>query len=274
MPELPEVETVCQGLLKATQGLKIAEVVCRRDALRFPLPKGFAAHLSGRRIESIGRRAKYILLRLSGGETLIVHLGMSGRLFIDSDKKKDHAKHDHVIFYFNDGTVVRFNDPRRFGLMDIAANDGIATHKLFKHLGAEPLDEEFSGTYLHAQLQRRKIAVKLAIMDQKLVVGVGNIYASEALYDARISPNRPAHKVTAKEAARLQQSIKKVLRLAIKSGGSSLRDYVRADGELGYFQHHFKTYGREGEKCPNCKGLISKIIQGGRSSFYCPKCQK
>lgn len=275
MPELPEVETVCRGLAKVLTGARFLKVDAHRPDLRVPLPKNFSGRLKGRRIRAITRRAKYILIALDKDETLVFHLGMSGRMVIANESKKPEA-HDHLVFHFDNGRYVTFNDPRRFGLCDLAPTKDLPKHKLFRHLGIEPLAPEFSSTYLASRFKGKKTSVKAALLDQRLVVGVGNIYASEALFHAKISPKRRAGACTKDQIARLVPAIRKVLRAAIKAGGSSLRDYVRADGELGYFQHCFAVYDREGKTCPGCTcdiketGGIKRIQQGGRSTFYCP----
>jgi formamidopyrimidine-DNA glycosylase len=275
MPELPEVETVMRGLTPALVGRRLSHITLRRKDLRFPLPASLPRQLKNTRITGLERRAKYILVHFENGKTLLLHLGMSGRMVIH-EKKTAPEKHDHVIFVTDKDTHIHFHDPRRFGMMDVAATARIHQHKLLKHLGAEPLDAAFTGALLHAQLQRRKSAVKLAIMDQHLVVGVGNIYASEALYAARISPLRKASTLSVAECAKLAAAIKKTLKRAIAKGGSTLRDYAQADGELGYFQHEFRVYGREGKACKGCgrRACITRIVQGGRATFYCAQIQK
>lgn len=280
MPELPEVETVCRGLSKALSGRRIEAIKINRKDLRIPFPARLA-EMAGARVESIGRRAKYILIRLNNDETMIVHLGMSGRMVI---KSREDAyipeKHDHLLMKMQDGTQVVFNDARRFGLVDLVASDALDQHRLFQHLGPEPLEKAFSADYLAQKLKDKKVAIKLAIMDQTVVVGVGNIYASEALFRAGINPKRRAKTLKKPEIAKLIESIRKVLQDAIKAGGSSLRDYVQADGELGYFQHHWAVYDKQGLKCPGCTcdikktGGIKKFTQGARSTFYCPQKQK
>lgn len=280
MPELPEVETVCRGLSKAMTGQRIEAITVNRKDLRIPFPARLK-EVAGARVKAIERRAKYILIRLDNGKTMIVHLGMSGRMVVQG---KDHAyepeKHDHLLMKMQSGVKVVFNDPRRFGLVDLAETDTLAQHRLFQHLGPEPLDKEFNAEYLAARLKEKKVAIKLAIMDQQLVVGVGNIYASEALFRAAIDPTRAARSLKQAEIPKLVEAIKRVLQDAIKAGGSSLRDYVQADGELGYFQHHWAVYDKAGKKCPGCTcdikktGGIEKITQGQRSTFYCPRKQK
>lgn len=280
MPELPEVETVCRGLAKAMTGEVIARVDVAREKLRTPVPKSLPA-IAGARVEEISRRAKYILLRMNNGETVIFHLGMSGRMTIVK-KGETHApeKHDHITLHLKNGARIVFNDARRFGLVDVEKTERLDAHKLFAHLGPEPLDRGFTGAYLAQKLKGKKVAVKLAIMDQRLVVGVGNIYASEALFMAGIDPERAAGKIKPAEAEKLASCIRAVLKKAIAAGGSSLRDYVQADGELGYFQHQWAVYGKAGEKCPGCDcdirktGGIKRLVQGARSTFYCPKKQK
>ncbi len=300
MPELPEVETVMRGLSAVLIGSSFTSVQLRRKDLRFPLPKNMDALLRGHKIISLTRRAKYILINFANDQSLIVHLGMSGRMVIDDGSSKVQ-KHDHVIFITNKGDDrrpaslrersphginaaseqkslhIKFNDPRRFGMMDMVATAKTSNHKLLKHLGPEPLDASFTGEALFAKLKTKKVAIKLAIMDQRVVVGIGNIYACEALYAAGTHPQRPANKVTLKECTALVAAIKAVLKRAIAKGGSSLRDYVQADGELGYFQHEFAVYGRAGEKCKHCSHkniTIQRITQGGRSTFFCPIKQK
>jgi formamidopyrimidine-DNA glycosylase len=269
MPELPEVETVCRGLAQRALGDMLLRVEMRRKNLRFVLPKALGA-IKNQRVKKIARRAKYILLTLSSGETIIIHLGMSGRMMFNPGTR---GKHDHVIFHFKSSGEVVFNDARRFGLVDLTRD--AAQHKLIKNLGPEPLENEFDAAYLAKKLRGKKTAIKTAIMDQRLVVGVGNIYASEALWRAGIHPHKVAAKVTEKECAALVRAVKSTLQDAIKAGGSSLKDYVQTDGELGYFQHSFAVYDRAGAPCAKCKkSAVEKSVQGGRSTFYCPQCQK
>ena len=277
MPELPEVETVCRGLSKALPGQKIAGIVTARKDMRIPFPKNLQS-VVGSKILFIDRRAKYILIRLSNGSTMIVHLGMSGRLLVTGEPGKAE-KHDHMLIVLDNKTRIIFNDPRRFGLVDLCKTEEVDSHRFFRHLGPEPLDKKFGAAYLTEKLKGRKVAVKLAIMDQRIVVGVGNIYAAEALFDAGIDPARPCRSLTAGEVKKLVSCIKKTLKKAIVAGGSSLRDYVQADGEPGYFQHQWAVYGREGQKCRGCScnlkktGGVKRIVQGGRSTFYCPSRQ-
>lgn len=270
MPELPEVETVMRGLQAALLNKRVATITATRKNLRIPFPKNLR-DIEGKTITAFHRRAKYILITFSNNMVMIVHLGMSGRMTISPAAPE---KHDHMIIDMDDKTRVVFNDARRFGLVDLVPAKDISTHRFFAHLGPEPLEKEFSAAYLHNKLKDKTVAIKLAIMDQAVVVGVGNIYASEALYDAGIDPRRSACDLTADDLKRLAASIRKILKNAIKAGGSSLRDYVQADGELGYFQHQWAVYGKEGTCCPACKKpCITCITQGGRSTFYCPKRQ-
>lgn len=289
MPELPEVETVRLGLAAALEGRKLARVQVKRADLRTPFPENFAARLTGGRVIRLKRRAKYLLVELDGGETLIVHLGMSGRLTIHGPKApvkpgrfhnrtpddgSGQGKHDHVVFETDEGTRIVFTDHRRFGLMALAETDALQSHPLFAGIGPEPLDEAFTPAVLSAALKDKKTPIKSALLDQRVVAGLGNIYVCEALFRARLSPKRLAKTVAGARCERLVPAIKAVLKDAIKAGGSSLRDYAKADGELGYFQHHFAVYDREGAPCPHCRGAIKRIVQSGRSTFYCPACQK
>jgi formamidopyrimidine-DNA glycosylase len=291
MPELPEVETVRRGLMPAVVGHVLARVSARRADLRTAFPPAFVERLTGRSVVRVRRRAKYLLLDLDSGETLIVHLGMSGRLTIHGAKAAQkpgafhhktaadgsgEGKHDHVIFETEEGTRIVFTDHRRFGLMALAPTAQLADDKLFAGLGPEPLDESFTPAVLSAALKGKRTPIKSALLDQRVVAGLGNIYVCEALFRAKISPKRLAATVAGERSRRLVPAIKQVLLAAIEAGGSSLRDYARADGELGYFQHQFAVYDREGEPCPvrGCKGKIKRIVQSGRSTFYCPSCQR
>lgn len=270
MPELPEVETVMRGLEKALCGKKIKSVAAARKNLRIPFPRDLPS-VAGAKVAGFSRRAKYILMHLSSGRTMIIHLGMSGRMTINPGKPE---KHDHMTMVMHDGTRVVFNDARRFGLVDLCDTGKIDAHRFFAHLGPEPFDRAFRGAYLHAAFKGRKTAVKIAIMDQRLVVGVGNIYAAEALYIAGIDPRRQACDLSPAENRALAAAVRSVLKKAIRAGGSSLRDYVQADGELGYFQHHWAVYDKGGQRCPKCKKpCIHRITQGGRSTYYCPRVQ-
>ena len=276
MPELPEVETVRRGLAPVLEGAVIARASVFRPDLRFPFPTGFAEALGGRKVISVDRRAKYLLIRLSGDLVLLSHLGMSGKFRIFEGPPPALETHDHVELVTDGGVTVRYNDPRRFGFMDLFAQSAQATHKLLADLGPEPLSNAFDGAALAAGLGERRSAIKVALLDQRVVAGVGNIYASEALYRAGISPKRMARTVKGGRADKLAQSIRDVLNEAIAAGGSSLRDHRQTSGELGYFQHRFKVYGRAGEKCADCDctKAIRQIVQGGRSTFYCAKRQR
>jgi formamidopyrimidine-DNA glycosylase len=289
MPELPEVETVRRGLAPALLGARIMRVEQRRPDLRFPFPPDFAARLAGRRILDLRRRAKYLLADLDRGETLVMHLGMSGSFRIDGDvqgffhhPRDKSAAHDHVVLHMENGARVTYNDPRRFGFMLLLPTAGLDAHKLFKGLGAEPLGEALDAAFLARAFRDRVAPVKALLLDQRLIAGLGNIYVCEALNRCGISPLRAAGKLVTAAGkpsaalARLPAAIKDVLEEALAAGGSSLRDHRQADGSLGYFQHSFRVYDREGAACvtPGCKGAVARVVQAGRSSFYCPQCQK
>lgn len=279
MPELPEVETVRRGLIPRMVGHRIVRLTQRRKDLRVPLPARFSEKLQGRTIVAIDRRAKYLLLRVDDGQTLIVHLGMSGRMTLhDARSAAEHPfdRHDHVVFDLDDGWQVRFNDARRFGLMLLVATDAVAEHKAFKGLGPEPLDELFDGAALGTRLKGKRTPIKAALLDQKTLVGVGNIYACEALFLAGISPRRSAHTVQGDRAVRLLAAIKQVLLRSINDGGSTLRDHIQPGGELGYFQTRFNVYDRVGAPCPtkDCDRVVKRLVQAGRSTFYCARCQR
>jgi len=279
MPELPEVETVRHGLVPRMVGHRIQRLTQRRKDLRVKLPPRFAARVEGRTVLGIDRRAKYLLFRLDDGQTLVVHLGMSGRMTLhDAKSAAEHpfGRHDHVVFDMDDGWQVRFNDARRFGLMLLLPTESVERHKAFKGLGPEPLDATFDGGALAARLKGRRTPIKAALLDQKTLVGVGNIYACEALYMSGISPRRSAHTVQGDRAARLAEAIKRVLLRSIGDGGSTLRDHVQPGGELGYFQTRFKVYDRAGAPCPtrDCGHIVKRLVQGGRSTFYCAYCQR
>ena len=322
MPELPEVETVRRGLAAVMAGRRLAAVEQRRADLRFPMPADLGARLAGRRVGALDRRGKYLLIGLDGDETLILHLGMSGRLLI-RDQGVPPTAHDHVVFRIADGPAVAFNDARRFGSLDLTATAALGAHRSLRALGPEPFDPAFDGPALVARLAGRVTPLKAALLDQRTVAGLGNIYVCEALFRARLSPRRLAATVTGARAERLVAAIRSVLGDAIAAGGSSLRDYVQADGELGYFQHVFAVYDREGQPCPACGGAarrhqgepaserprtaagrplsassraginaaragrtaargetapaapgIRRLVQSGRSTFYCPRCQR
>jgi formamidopyrimidine-DNA glycosylase len=282
VPELPEVETVRRGLEPVLTGRRIDRAEVRRPDLRWPLPERMAERLTGARVTALRRRSKYLLADLDRGETLIVHLGMSGRMLVSGAMLGAFAhphpapeKHDHVVLDIEGGARITFNDARRFGAMDLAATEAVETHRLLAGLGPEPLGNAFDAQRLAARLAGRVTPVKAVLLDQRVVAGLGNIYVCEALWRARISPLRLARDVTAEEAERLTAAIRAVLAEAIAAGGSSLRDYRQADGELGYFQHSFAVYGRAGAPCPTpgCPGTIARDVQSGRSSFHCPVCQ-
>lgn len=280
MPELPEVETVVRGLRPWLEGARFERVEQHVPALRFPLPDNFAGRLSGRRVERLERRAKYILVHLEGEEVLLCHLGMSGRMILGQSGEVVRQKHDHLLFHTDAGKCLRFNDARRFGVMDLVPLARLATHRLLRDLGPEPLGNAFNGPVLSAALQGRRVSIKAALLDQKVVAGIGNIYASEALFFASLSPRRLAMNVQGLRAERLARAVRDVLQRAIAAGGSSLRDFVGADGELGYFQHNWAVYGREGAACPTCDcrtaatGGVQRWNQAGRSTFSCPRRQR
>lgn len=260
-------------------GRRIVRLQQRRRDLRVPLPTKFASRVEGRTVTGIDRRAKYLLIRLDDGQTLIVHLGMSGRMTLyDAETAASHPldRHDHVVFDMDDGWQVRFNDARRFGLMVLVADEAVPSHKYFKSLGPEPLEDTFTSQVLSARLAGRKTPIKAALLDQKTLVGVGNIYACEALFLAGISPRRSAHTVKGERADRLVEAIKRVLLRSIEDGGSTLRDHVQPGGELGYFQTRFNVYDRAGIACPtrDCGNTVRRLVQAGRSTFYCARCQR
>ncbi len=282
MPELPEVETVRQGLLPVMQGRVIARAEVNRADLRFAFPPRMAERLTGASVLGLRRRSKYILADLSTDETLLIHLGMSGRMLISGQMlgefHHDHPapqKHDHVVLHLDSGARVTFNDARRFGAMDLMATAGAEAHPLLAGLGPEPLGNVFDETHLAARLAGRRTPIKSALLDQRNIAGLGNIYVCEVLFRAGLHPARLAGDLTPAEVARLVPLIREVLSEAIAAGGSSLRDYRQADGELGYFQHRFQVYDRQGDPCstPGCASTIGRIVQSGRSSFYCPTCQ-
>lgn len=274
MPELPEVETVRRGLAARLRGRRIARVAVHRADLRRPLPPDFAAVLRGRTIERFGRRGKYLLAHLDNGLVLIVHLGMSGRLSVAG--APGGGAHEHVLFHFDDGAVLRYVDHRRFGLMDLADSGALARHVLLRDMGPEPLSDRFAGPLLADRLRGRDTPIKAALLDQRVVAGLGNIYACEALFHAGLSPRRRARTVQGRRAEGLARAIRRVLRAAIEAGGSTLRDHVQASGEIGYFQHRFSVYDRAGRPCPgcDCAGAVRRIAQSGRSTFYCAKRQR
>ena len=280
MPELPEVETVCRGLAPRLIGRRLVRVDIRRAGLRVPFSESMAERLTGRRVTAVTRRAKYLLVHLDDGGVAIVHLGMSGRLVITEGPPSPPGKHDHVVLATDDDAVVTFNDARRFGLMVMTDSTGLASHPLLAELGPEPLDSAFTPAVLSERLAGRGSPIKAVLLDQSVVAGLGNIYVSEALFHAGLSPLRSAATVSGAEVARLVSAIRSVLTAAIAAGGSSLRDYVQASGELGYFQHRFAVYGRAGQPCPGCRcdvektGGIQRFTQANRSTFHCPRRQQ
>ncbi len=273
MPELPEVETVCRGLEKALKGRRIESADVRRRDLRVPFPRGLAQALRGRCVAAITRRAKYGVLHLDDRRVMVFHLGMSGRMTVHQGAYRPQ-KHDHLLLHCEDDVHVALNDPRRFGLVLHGPEEMLRTHKLFAGLGPEPLGNGFSGAYLAETLKGKTTAIKQTLLDQRVVAGIGNIYACEALFMARIDPARPAGRVKEEKCEDLAQAVRAVLTRAIAAGGSSLRDYRQADGELGYFQHDFSVYDRADAPCPQCKSAIRRIVQGGRSTFFCARCQR
>lgn len=283
MPELPEVETVRRGLEPVMAGRIVTRAEVNRDGLRWPFPPRMADRLTGQRVLHLRRRSKYILADLGSGETLLIHLGMSGRILISGGivGQFHHdipvpQKHDHVVFHIDGGATVTFNDARRFGAMDLMETARAADHPLLAGLGPEPLGNDFHEAALAARLHGRMTPIKSALLDQRVVAGLGNIYVCEVLHRAGIAPTRLAGATTQADVARLVPIIRTVLSEAIEAGGSSLRDYRQTDGELGYFQHSFRVYGREAEPCttPGCSGSIKRLVQSGRSSFHCPDCQR
>ncbi len=286
MPELPEVETVRRGLEPALSGARLTRVRANRPDLRFPLPDGFVQRLSGATILRLERRAKYLLAPLDRGDTLVMHLGMTGRFEIAAPEGthrpgdfareiKPDDKHAHVVFETDAGAVVTYHDPRRFGFMDLIATDKVEAHPWFTAMGPEPLGEGFNATTLVRAFANRKQGPKTLLLDQRTVAGLGNIYVCEALHRARISPFKPSGLIAGKRLGPLTTAIKAVLAEAVEVGGSTLKDFAAADGALGYFQHRFRVYDREGEPCPTpaCKGVIARQVQAGRSTFFCPVCQ-
>jgi formamidopyrimidine-DNA glycosylase len=300
MPELPEVETVRRGLQPAMEGSKILKAEARRKDLRFPFQNDFVARLEGQTVTGLGRRAKYLLADLGSGDVLLMHLGMSGSFrLIQNNKEQAPGKfhhprtedraHDHVVFHMSSGATIVFNDPRRFGYMKIIVRSALEHEPLLKGLGPEPLGNEFDATMLARSCANKKTSLKAALLDQRVVAGLGNIYVCEALFRSHLSPRRLAATLATKagkrgvaggeptdHAKRLVTAIHAVLNQAIKAGGSSLRDHRQTSGELGYFQHSFQVYDREGEKCQTagCGGIVRRFTQNGRSTFWCPKCQK
>jgi formamidopyrimidine-DNA glycosylase len=288
MPELPEVETVRQGLVPVLEGRRLQRVIARRGDLRFPLPKDFAERLTGRCVQKLTRRAKYILAHLDGDEILIIHLGMSGRFQIEGgelgrflhniqpEDAQGPGKHDHIEFITDQGARIVYSDHRRFGMMDLFPSSEMERYRFLAAIGPEPLSDAFSANVLRERLEGKRAPIKAALLDQRVVAGLGNIYVCEALFRARISPLRESASLKMPAIVRLVDDIKQVLNDAIRAGGSTLRDYKQTSGELGYFQHNFLVYDRAGERCSRagCKGMIKRIVQSGRSTFFCASCQR
>jgi formamidopyrimidine-DNA glycosylase len=293
MPELPEVETVRRGLEPAMVGARIAAVEQRRPDLRFPFPDRFVPRLTGQEVRALGRRAKYLLADLSSGDVLIMHLGMSGRFLVTRNgatvapgdfhyEAGGERNHDHVVFHLSNGAIITYNDARRFGFMDLVPRATLESSRYFAELGIEPLGNELSGEAIARLFRARRAPLKAALLDQRLIAGLGNIYVCEALFRAGLHPEAPAGSLSTDAgeptpaAHRLAAVIRDVLTEAVGAGGSTLRDFAQADGSLGYFQHAFRVYDRAGEGCiaPGCTGTISRLVQSGRSTFYCPECQR
>ena len=276
MPELPEVETVKTAIERSIGKAKIESVVIRNSKLRIEIPKDIESRVRNSQISRIYRRAKYIVCELNNGISIIIHLGMSGKILICNELPSPLGKHDHIIVKTNKGYLV-YNDPRRFGLFTYCETPNIEEYKLFKYTGIEPFDKKLTPKYLFKKLQTKNISIKAALLDQRIVAGIGNIYASEALFDAKISPLRAANKISEEECKKLIASVRKILQNAIEAGGSTLRDYEKPDGTLGYFQNKHCVYNKTGQRCPNCtcrNGGIQKVVIAGRSTFYCPHKQK
>jgi len=276
MPELPEVETVRRGLAPVLEGQRLARVIIRRRDLRWPLPDDFGQRLTGKQVLDVGRRAKFLMISLEDETVWIAHLGMSGRFRVFAPPVPPEEAHDHVIIETDAGAVIRFNDPRRFGFMDLTTRADCATHLMLANLGPEPIDGDFDAAVLASRLKGRAAPIKAALLDQKTVAGLGNIYVCEALFQAGISPRRKARTVQGGRAEKLANAVVDVLTRAIAAGGSSLKDHRQTDGELGYFQHDFHVYGRAGEPCRRCgpNHPVRHLVQSGRSTFYCSQCQR
>lgn len=278
MPELPEVETVRRGIAPVLEGAIFTKVVARRKNLRIPIPENFSSALTGKKVLSVGRRSKYILLYIEDGPVVILHLGMSGKVTLYKHEKAGVpklGKHDHLIFDTDSGMRMIYTDPRRFGLITFADPDTLEDHALLASMGPEPLSNSFHADYLRDKLANRKSPIKNVLLDQKVIAGLGNIYVCEALFRSHINPERHATSLSEKDIESLVPIINDIIREAIASGGSTLKDYAQVDGELGYFQHSFQAYGREGKPClsQGCSGTIERIAQSGRSTFYCKSCQ-
>lgn len=278
MPELPEVETVMRGIAPVLEGRQITQAVKYRDTLRFPIPDDFTQRLSGKKVLGLRRRSKYILLDTEDNLTVLIHLGMSGRVRLIPKSEASHyqrEKHDHIILTTEDGVLLVYNDPRRFGMWLFMDTDASDSHDLIASIGPEPLGNGLYDGYLQDKFKGRKTPIKTALLDQRIVAGLGNIYVCEVLWQTGIHPTRQAGKISSNRVATLVPAIRQVLMAAIEAGGSTLKDHAQVDGELGYFQHQFKAYGREGEAClkEGCSGSIGRIVQSGRSTFYCDSCQ-
>jgi formamidopyrimidine-DNA glycosylase len=287
MPELPEVETVRRGLAPCLEGARLIRAEARRPDLRFPLPPRFVRRLTGARVESLRRRGKYLLAELDTGETLVIHLGMTGRFVVENGDvaRRPGAfalaaaadpRHAHVQFETDAGATITYHDPRRFGFMDLVETAGLAAYPPLSAMGPEPLGEGFDAAHLARAFGGRRQGVKALLLDQSVVAGLGNIYVCEALHRARVSPFAPAGSISTRRLERIVQAVREVLAAAIEAGGSTLRDFADAAGSLGYFQHDFRVYGREGEACPACRGSarVARTVQAGRSTFHCPRCQR
>ena len=283
MPELPEVETIMRGISPFLEGATIKKIKLNRADLRWPFPENFENRLKGAKVLNLKRRSKYILVHLSTGETLLIHLGMSGKILVSDTKISNYfyesskvSKHDHVIFEFSDGTIVTYNDPRRFGSMDLAKTDNLNNHKFLEKLGPEPLGNNFNFDYLKIELSKKESPIKNVLLNQSVVAGLGNIYVCEALFMSGISPKKKASKISKSKCEELVLNIRAVLISAIEAGGSSLKDFTDIQGNSGYFQFEFYVYGRENKCCKtiNCDRKIKRISQSGRSSFYCTRCQR
>ena len=283
MPELPEVETIMRGISPFLEGATIKKIKLNRADLRWPFPENFATRVKQAKVLNLKRRSKYILIDLSTGETLLIHLGMSGKILVSDSKIGNYfyessklANHDHVIFELNDGTIITYNDPRRFGAMDLAKTYDLNNHKFLEKLGPEPLGNKFNSDYLKFKLSKKESPIKNVLLNQSVVAGLGNIYVCEALFMSGISPKKIASKISKNKCAELVQNIRAILISAIEAGGSSLKDFTDIQGNLGYFQFEFYVYGRENEYCKttDCDRKIKRISQSGRSSFYCPYCQR
>lgn len=274
MPELPEVEIICRGLRSSiiNSVIKQTKVFCYK--LRKPVDPNISSKLHNKRIIDIQRRAKYILIMLSDKTSLIIHLGMSGRIVIEKNPSKQQNKHDHILFFLDNGYQLIFNDPRRFGLVCIADSDSLGSHKCLAHLGIEPLSNEFNENTLYSILQKKTTNIKKTLMNASLIVGIGNIYVCEILFQSNIHPETISSKISKNKINKLYSSIKNVLEDAILAGGSTLKDYVNSSGDKGYFQTQLQVYGKEGKECQKCSTIVKKIKQFGRSSFFCPECQK